>query len=102
MSSWGRRRSDDRPYHKGGRSLYGPPRSSTYSREIRWDTPADAHHSIAFADGRWHELAGHRSDRVHLLQAMNEAANRAKVSKGENSEEHEVLRRWVTEHKGNE
>jgi hypothetical protein len=79
-----------------------PPSSRTYSREIHWDTPADAHHSAAFADQRWSELAGRRSDRVHLLQAMNEAANRAKVSKGESSEEHRVLRKWVNGHKGKE
>jgi hypothetical protein len=57
---------------------------------------------VAFADRRWRELKGRRNDRVHLLQAMNEAANRAKVSKGEDSEEHRALRKWVDEHKGKE
>ena len=85
-----------------GRSLFNnPTRSRLYQREIRYDTVSDAKASVAFANQRWRDV-GSRAGRVHLVQAMNEAANKAKVQKGEYSEEHKVLRAWVNEHKGKE
>jgi hypothetical protein len=108
-----RSRSDGSHYPVSGRSLYDhPSRSGTYSREIHYGNQTEARESVTFANMRWDELQGRRKDRVHLLQAMNEARNRSlvesrnqRISPEERrraAEAHKVLTAWVESHKGKE
>lgn len=108
-----RSRKDGTHYPIRGRSLYGhAPKNQSYSRNIHFANPTEAKSSVIFANERWRALEGRRTDRVKLLQAMNEAANRAKAeteNKRVGSEDHRkaseaytVLRAWVDGHKGRE
>lgn len=100
------------------KSLYGSrPRSANYSRQIDFGDRFQAEESVVFADKRWDSYTS-REKRVHLLQAMNEAANRAKAmyeARNDNGsyrlselerrkamEAHAVLRQWVDSHKRKE
>lgn len=106
-----RSRSDGSHYPVRG-SLYGrKPKSQLYHRQIHFGDETEARASVRFADEKWSSYHT-RQERVHLLKAVNEAANRAKAEsenprlseseKRKASSSHVILRRWVEEHKGKE
>ena len=111
MSSF-RSRKDGSHYPVQGGGLWShPSRSRVYSKNIHYGNANEARESVAFANEKWKSYTK-REERVHLVQAMNEASNRAKAM-SENrrlsgseqrkaAEAHTILRGWVESHKGKE
>ena len=91
-------------------SLYGPARHPALAKEIQGTSPSAARESTSRLDESWRK--GSRKQRVLLVQAANQEANRAKVestnprvSTQKQTEAREIsmiYRRWVDEHKGRE
>lgn len=107
------RSRSDGSHYPVRRGLYGrPARSRLYEEEINFSNMNQASESVTFANKRWEDLAGRRKERVHLLQAMNQASNRAAVEarnqnvsaerRGKAYDASIVLRAWVEAHKGKE
>lgn len=97
-------------YPVRGRSLYNqPPKHPGLAEQIHLDNPTNAKKSIAYLNERW-DKADSRSDRVLLVRAANQAANRAEAAshndnlsfteRDEAKEIGEYYRDFVDKHKG--
>jgi hypothetical protein len=104
------RRKDGRFYRKH-RSLYGSPKHKELAAHISQKNPTEARESVHYLDRKW-EMSGSRKERVLLVQAANQEANRAKADLNRRDlSEHErhnlteiqgIYRGFVNEHKGKE
>lgn len=105
-----RSRTDGSKYPITSRSLYNNrTREKLYQREIHFGDKYQAEDSVDFANRKWDEYRD-RGQRVHLVQAMNEARNKARVAsrnpnlsesqKERSKEADRILTRWIDSHKG--
>lgn len=109
--SW-RTKKDGTHYMKRTRTLYNsPPKHPELAKHISQKNPTAAKESVSYLDMKWRD-AKTRHEKVLLVQAANQEANRAKADlnrkdlpghERHNLEEiHGIYRGFVNEHKGKE